>query len=221
MLCIIQSRMSSSRLPGKMMLDIYGRKLLGRVIDRVRLAKLVSKIIVATSIDPSDDPIKKFCDDEAVICYRGSLENVALRFKDIVQFENAESFIRINGDSPLIDPVLIDSAISYFQFSDCDLVTNVGIRTFPKGQSVEVILTKTYIKAYENSTTKEQREHVTKIYYENFDKFRIINFTSGGNFKSINLCIDTLEDKIQIENILKQTENVQIGWKDLLLIMTK
>jgi spore coat polysaccharide biosynthesis protein SpsF len=220
MLCIIQSRMSSQRLPGKMMMDIGGRVLIGRVIDRVRLSKKVSKIIVATSDHPSDDPIEQFCEVENIICYRGSLNNVAKRFMEIVLAENALSFVRINGDSPLIDPELIDCAISYFELGDNDLVTNVGVRTFPKGQSVEVILTNVFVSLYNELTTNEQREHVTKAFYERPENFRIMNFTSGGNFNSINMCIDTSEDKRNIEVVLKNVGREIGNWKDLSLLFS-
>ncbi len=212
--------MSSQRLPGKMMMDIGGRVLIGRVIDRVRLSKKVSKIIVATSDHPSDDPIEQFCEVENIICYRGSLNNVAKRFMEIVLAENALSFVRINGDSPLIDPELIDCAISYFELGDNDLVTNVGVRTFPKGQSVEVILTNVFVSLYNELTTNEQREHVTKAFYERPENFRIMNFTSGGNFNSINMCIDTSEDKRNIEVVLKNVGREIGNWKDLSLLFS-
>jgi spore coat polysaccharide biosynthesis protein SpsF len=217
MLCILQSRMSSQRLPGKMMMDFKGRTLLGRVIDRLKMAKKISKIVVATSEDPSDDPILEFCAKENLICYRGSLNNVVNRFLEVVIAEKAMSFVRINGDSPFIDPNLIDQAVSYFELGECDLVTNVGIRTFPKGQSVEVILAKTFVGLCNKLVTDEEREHITKYFYERPESFRIVNFTSGGNFNLINMCVDTAEDREKIEFVLEQTSNKPGCWKDLLL----
>ena len=139
MICIIQSRMSSTRLPGKMLMDINGRPLLGRVIDRVKASKVVTKLIVATSISREDDEIEQFCLNEKIKYYRGDLNNVYKRFKEIVTLEKADSFIRINGDSPLIDPEIIDLAVNNYNNEDCDLLTNIFPRTFPRGQSVEVI----------------------------------------------------------------------------------
>jgi spore coat polysaccharide biosynthesis protein SpsF len=199
------------------MIDLKGRVLLGRVIDRIRMAKKISKIVVATSDDPSDDSIAKFCAEENVMCYRGSLNNVVNRFVEVVIAERALSFVRINGDSPLIDPNLIDQAVSYFELGDCDLVTNVGIRTFPKGQSVEVLLSETFIGLCNELVTDEQREHITKYFYESPECFRIVNFTSGGNFNLFSMCVDTAADRDKIEFVLEQIGNKPGCWKDLLL----
>jgi len=216
MLCILQSRMSSKRLPGKMLMNLEGRVLIGRVIDRLAKAQKISEIVVATSNDPSDDAIEEFCALEKIKCYRGSLNNVSNRFMEVVIAEKVTSFVRINGDSPFMDPSLVDLAISYFDLGNCDLVTNVGIRTFPKGQSVEVILAETFIRECKNVLTEEQKEHVTKFFYDRPDKYRIVNFTSGGDYNSLNMCVDTLEDKFQVEAVLRKLDGDFISWKGLI-----
>lgn len=221
MLAILQARMSSSRLPGKMMMNIKGEILLQRVINRVSQARKISKIIVATSDHISDKPIVDFCEKLQVLCYKGYLEDVAGRFKQLVISEEAKAFVRINGDSPLIDPELIDRAVGYFELGNCDLVTNVFPRTFPKGQSVEVLLSKTFIKAVKSFTTNEQHEHVTRIYYENPYSFRITNFTSGGEYGNINMSVDTIEDKIKLEEIILSLEGNQEGWETLVKVYQK
>ena len=101
MICIIQSRMSSTRLPGKMLMDINGRPLLGRVIDRVKASKVVTKLIVATSISKKDDEIEQFCLNEKVKYYRGDLNNVYKRFKEIVTLEKADSLLELMEIAPL------------------------------------------------------------------------------------------------------------------------
>lgn len=205
--------MSSNRLPGKMLMNIVGRPLLGRVIDRVKGAKEITKLIVATSIHKEDDAIEDFCINESIDCFRGNLENVYKRFKNLVLKERVENFIRINGDSPLIDPELIDLAVKIFKEKKYDLVTNAFPRTYPKGQSVEIISTKPFIEFEEFKMTKEQEEHVTKYFYENANSYRIKNFKSKINYGNLNLCIDTPNDFKRIEKILLEDNFKLKNWE--------
>lgn len=204
--------MSSHRLPGKMLIDIAGRPLLGRVIDRVKAANQVTKLIVATSIDKEDDDIENFCESEKINCLRGDLKNVYKRFKKIVLEQKVDSFIRINGDSPLIDPELIDLAVKLYKEETCDLLTNIFPRTFPKGQSVEVISSKPFIKFEEFKMTEEQKEHVTKYFYDNAKNFTLKNFKSTTNFSDLNFCIDTQNDLKKIETIFLKEDFDQKNW---------
>jgi spore coat polysaccharide biosynthesis protein SpsF (cytidylyltransferase family) len=215
MLCIIQTRMSSGRLPGKMLMNICGKSILERVIDRVSQSRKVTKIIVATSDQDDDDVIASFCIKKGVEYFRGDLNNVANRFFQVVMNEKEASFIRINGDSPLIDHEIIDLAIDYFNISNCDIVTNVFPRTFPKGQSVEVVLTRTFDKLINSGLDAEQKEHVTKKYYDSPDNYRMVCFTSGGSYNNINMCIDDSSDKLKLEKVIKKTGNKDLKWKDL------
>jgi len=210
--------MSSQRRPGKMMLDVKGRVLLGRVIDRLKQAKSLNKIIVATSDNPSDQSIADFCKFENIKCFRGSLNNVADRFRQIAEQEKAEAFVRINGDSPLMDPAIVDHAVKLFKQGECDLVTNVLPRTFPKGQSVEVIRYENFKAIFDSSMTDNQKEHVTKVYYDNPIIFRIVNFTSGMDLGKMNLCIDTNDDLTRIEKIIERLGDKPGNWRELATI---
>lgn len=205
--------MSSRRLAGKALLDVRGRVLLGRVIDRLRLAQRLSRIIVATSDQADDQAVADFCAGEGIECARGDLEDVTRRFRQVIERERAEAFVRISGDSPLIDPALVDQAVSYFQQGACDLVTNVRPRTFPKGQSVEVLLSKTFLRACESMTTDAQREHVTGIYYERPETYRTVSFTSGMACGELKLTVDTREDLAVIEAVLERSGDRPGGWR--------
>ena len=215
MLCILQARMSSQRLPGKVLHDLHGRVLLGRVVDRIRKAQKVSKLIVATSDHQSDQSIVDFCVNEKITCVRGSLDNVADRIRKIAEQEQAKAFVRVSGDSPLLDPALVDQAIGYFEIGPCDLVTNVLTRTFPKGQSVEVILSETFSRSCESLVTKSQREHVTTFFYENPQQYRIVSFSSGMELGHVNLSVDTPEDFVKVESVLSKAGNNPKGWREL------
>ena len=196
-------------------MDINGRPLLGRVVDSVKAAKEVTKLIVATSINKEDDAIEGFCKREKINYYRGDLNNVYRRFKEIVVKEKADHFIRINGDSPLMDPELINLAACRYKEENCDLLTNIFPRTYPKGQSVEVISSQIFVKFEENKLSDEQKEHVTKYFYDNTKIFSIKNFKSILNYSHINLFVDTLNDLNRIRGIFSRTDSNQKNWEEI------
>lgn len=218
MLAIIQARMTSSRLPGKMMMHLVNRPLLAWVCDRVGQSSAVKKMLVVTSNTPSDDPIEEFCRLNHVPCYRGSLENVAERFLAAVEREDASSFIRICGDSPFIDPRLIDYGVDQFKRGSYDLVTNVLKRSFPKGQSVEVVSTDAFRGIFSKTTSADYREHVTKYFYAHDCDFRIKNFSSDYNTGHVQLSVDTIEDFQLAEKILNLSNGNPGGWLELVAL---
>jgi len=213
MLCIIQARMSSSRLPGKMLMQINEKPLLQRVIDRVSDSKKISKIIVATSLNQEDNQIEDYCNSIRIQCYRGDLNNVVKRYMDIIKNESVDAFVRISGDSPLIPPEIIDKAVISYKNNDCDIVTNIFPRTYPKGFSVEVISSISFTKMNQ-SLTKDQKEHITKKYYDYSNNFKIINFKSSTNYSNINLCVDTNKDLKKISDILSVNNESSFDWKE-------
>tara|TARA_B100000686_G_C16643735_1_gene891593 strand:+ start:542 stop:1219 length:678 start_codon:yes stop_codon:yes gene_type:complete len=216
MLVIIQARMNSNRLPGKVLRELYGKPILGWAINRVRSASQIKRIIIATSDHESDDPIEDYCTSIGEVCYRGSLNNVANRFSEILKTEKAEAFVRISGDSPLIDPEIVDYATALYQHTNCDLVTNIMMRTFPKGQSVEVLNSKTFINVSYSMKELIDQEHVTTFYYKNLEKFRVVNFTSGEDAASIQLSVDTTEDLKMALSIFKASRGDPKTWRELL-----
>ena len=213
MLCIIQSRMSSNRLPGKMLMELNGRALLGRVIDRVKSSKKISKIVVATSIEKDDNAIEEFCRKEKIFCYRGELKNVYKRFYKLIIQEGASHFVRVNGDSPLIDPNLIDSFVSNHK-TNCDVTTNIFPRSFPKGQSIEIINSKSFLDLEKHQMSTDQLEHVTKYFYDNSNQFLIKNFKSDKDYSKLNYCIDTKQDFKRL-NAITKISNDKITWQEL------
>jgi spore coat polysaccharide biosynthesis protein SpsF len=217
MIAIIQSRMSSVRLPGKALRLIGNKSLLSHVITRVKTAKLVSRVIVATSDAVEDDDIQLFCLENGIECFRGSLEDVAFRLSMAAMSVNADSFLRINGDSPLIDPGIIDKAISLYCSGEYDLVTNVQYRTFPKGQSVEAIRLDSLLKMYRLIDSAFHKEHVTTAFYENSESFNILNFIKDGDPASeIQLSVDTAEDFLLIEAILKRVNQETSNYQEII-----
>lgn len=216
MLAIVQARLSSARLPGKMLLDLCGRPLLARVLERLARASLVRGIVVATSTEPGDDAIAAFCSQHGLACQRGPLEDVAERLRGVASREGAPAFVRISGDSPLLDPALVDRAVRHYQAGDCDLVTNVLVRTFPKGQSVEVVRFAAFDRMCRSMSDPAQREHVTRGFYVQPAAFRIVSFTSGIDAGAVNLSVDTAEDFARVQRLIEACGDPLPGWRELL-----
>ncbi len=186
--------MSSQRLPNKVLLEAAGKPMLQYLLERLEHCDCLDNIVVATSVDDSDTPIADYCRQNGVACYRGSLSDVAGRFSEVLDVYHFDAFVRINGDSPLLDQRLIEKGVSLFLGGDFDLVTNVFPRTYPIGQSVEVLRTVTYQSTYDRMQEEEDREHVGRYYYQHPDEFRIQNFALTENLSRIQLSVDTWQD---------------------------
>ena len=148
MLAIIQARMASTRLPGKMLADIEGQPMLWHVVNRTKHSSLVDRLIVATSVNSGDDLIFQFCVRNNIECFRGSEDDVLDRFYQAAKATNADSVIRLTGDCPLIDAGLIDKVAHRYTTGDFDYVTNSLRYTYPDGLDVEVFSFKALERAW-------------------------------------------------------------------------
>jgi len=201
---IIQARMSSRRLPGKVLRRIGGKPLLQFLLERLEHCSRLDQILVATSVHESDTPIYDFCTDLGIPAYRGSLEDVAERFLDVIDLYPLDAFVRLSADSPLLDQHLVDKCVLFFEKGDYDLVTNVHPRTYPSGESVEVVRSSTFRRAYSSMVSHEDREHVTMYFYRNSHDFSIHNFVSRTYLGDLHLAVDREEDLEVIRGILKK-----------------
>jgi len=220
-LCIIQARYSSKRLPGKVLKKILGVTVLKRVIDQVKKSKKISKIIIATSKHKTDRKIISFCNKNKINCLSGPLNNVFKRFYSVIIHENCKSFVRISADSPLLDSSLIDKAVTLFNSNRYDIVTNVFPRTYPKGFSVEVINSKIILDFASRIKKKKHQEHLTSFFYDNYRLLRVKNFYNKINYSNINLSIDNLSDFIRVKNIIRFCKNNNCSLDYILLIYKK
>ncbi len=191
---VVQARMSSSRVPGKTLRMVAGKPLLGYMLESLRCCRSNQEIVVATSEEPSDDPIHDYCASIGVWCLRGPLDNVAARYGAVLDAKRADAFVRLNGDSPLIDYRLIDRAMHHYACELPDLVTNVRPRSFPRGQSVEVVSVPTFLAALPNITEPGDREHVTRFFYRDPERFKIVNFTAPLDYSGTQLSVDSEQD---------------------------
>ena len=221
MLCIIQARYSSKRLQGKVLKKILGITVLKRVINQVKKSKKIGRIIIATSKEKKDKKIINFCNKNKIRCMSGPLNNVFKRFYLIITHEQCKSFVRISADSPLLDPCLIDKAITLFKKNQYDIVTNVFPRTFPKGFSVEVINSKIILDFMLKIKTKRHQEHLTSFFYDNNKKFKIKNFFNKIDCSNIKLSIDNLSDFVRVKKIIQFCKNKNYGLDYTLLIYKK
>lgn len=201
---IVQARMSSQRLPGKVLREVNGKPILQYIVERLAHCQSTQDVVVATSREKSDDHIEEFCINKNVPCFRGSLTDVASRFKEISENEQWNAFIRINGDSPLIDQHLIDMGVNHYLQGTYDLVTNVFPRSYPPGQSVEIVRADTFMKVYPRLTDKDDIEHVTRFFYQNPTEFEIFNFSSSIDYSHIHLSVDTPGDMQVFSKIIQK-----------------
>lgn len=215
---VVQARMSSTRFPGKVLHEVNGKPLLGYLVESLRRCTQDVALVLATSDQSSDDPIGQFCAENNIRCIRGPLEDVAWRFKMVVDELSLDAFVRICGDSPLLDYRLVDEAVQMLRQKGGDLVTNVLKRTYPKGQSVEVVNADSFVAAYSKMGSPEEREHVTKFFYTHPDEYDIRSFESDGAFGDESVVVDTVEDMKRFEKLVENMDKPHwgYGWKDLI-----
>jgi spore coat polysaccharide biosynthesis protein SpsF len=191
----IQARMSSTRFPGKMLAPFRGTPLIAQVLARFQDAGLGSQVVVLTSLDRTDDPLADFVANRcAVPVFRGELGNVLGRFQAALLEYPCEWFVRISGDSPLIDASLVRAMIGWSS-REHDVVSNVVHRTFPPGQSVECIRSDAFSALCPRDLTPDQREHVTKVFYDRPCDWRTRSvICADPKWASARMVIDTLAD---------------------------
>jgi glutamate-1-semialdehyde aminotransferase/spore coat polysaccharide biosynthesis protein SpsF (cytidylyltransferase family) len=168
--------MGSSRFPGKVLEDLSGRPMLWHVVDRVRRARRVERVVVATTDRAVDDPIARFCAQENIACFRGDEQDVLDRFYQAARADHADVVVRITADCPLIDPEVIDKVVERFQRGDCDYVSNAIRYTYPDGLDTEVFSFAALERAWREAGKPSEREHVTP--YLRTGKFRVANVES-------------------------------------------
>jgi glutamate-1-semialdehyde 2,1-aminomutase/spore coat polysaccharide biosynthesis protein SpsF len=173
---LIQARMGSSRFPGKVLADLAGRPMLWHVVHRVRRAKKVDKVVVATTDREVDDPVARFCEEEGIACFRGNEQDVLDRFYQAAKANRADVVVRITADCPLIDGAVIDKVLERFEHGDCDYACNIIRYTYPDGLDTEVCSFAALERAWREASKPSEREHVTP--YLRTDKFRTANVES-------------------------------------------
>ena len=201
---VIQARTSSSRFPEKVLSPLRGIPMLLWTINYCRKTNL--PLFVLTSTDKSDDQLIGMLEKNYVSYYRGSLENVVSRYLSFMKEHQVKKVVRISGDSPLINPdVILKVIVQDQELADADLTTNVFPRSFPKGQSVEVIPRKSLELLRDRNLSESDIEHVTPYFYANYKEFKINNLNNTEDLSSINLSVDTKEDFLRVDQFMALT----------------
>lgn len=222
-ICIIQARMGSTRLPGKILKDLQGKPMLWHVVERCRASKKLDNVVIATTSNPEDDAVEKFCKEYSIPYFRGSVEDVLERYYEAAKMFGADIIVRVTSDCPLIDGAIIDACIEAFEKGTYDYVSNInpGPRTFPRGLDTEVFSFPTLERAYKNAHETYEREHVTPYIWENKNGAYRIGPTvvaGPGYAADYRLTVDYPEDFRVAEEIYKKffVSDRNINVKDVL-----
>lgn len=204
---IIQARMSSTRLPGKVLKTASGRTMLERMIERVRQAKSVDQVLVATTTDPSDDAIVRACRKYKVEVFRGSLPDVLDRYYQAAKRCQADVIVRLTGDCPLIDPILIDDVVNALVTNHVDFACNrlppPFSRTYPIGLDVEACTFSALENAWRNADQKHEREHVLPYLYAVPGRFKVLQLNHSEDLGHLRWTLDTPEDLLLLRRIYR------------------
>lgn len=201
-IAIVQARMSSSRLPGKVLAPLGGVPLIAFMLQRLRKCTEVDRVILATSTDVSDDALAAFIEASDVVCYRGDLEDVLGRFSAAARKAEADIIVRLTGDCPLIDPSLVDAAICHLVRGGYDYVSNVAPATFPDGLDVEVFTRAALESADANAVLKSDREHVTPYIRRPENGFSVGNIVSKVDLSGLRWTVDYADDLAFVQSIV-------------------
>ncbi|HWR39476.1 MAG TPA: glycosyltransferase family protein [Patescibacteria group bacterium] len=202
---IVQARMTSTRLPGKILKKVMGKPLLEYQMERLRRVSLADEIVIATTVNETDKPVVEWCQRMGVSYFRGSELDVLSRYYEAAKQYQADTVVRITADCPLIDPEVINGVIQVYQaaFPQYHYVSNCLERTYPRGMDVEVFAFSTLEEAYHEALLPAEREHVTAFIYNNPQRYQMKNVTGLADNSRYRWTVDTPEDFQLIETMLK------------------
>lgn len=217
--CIIQARMGSERLPNKVMKDLLGKPMIEYTLTRLKGCKYIDDIILATTDKEEDNILAEYVLNLGYNVFRGNENDVLKRYKDTNDLYNGDIIIRVTGDCPLIDSVIVDNVITYFLANTYDYVRLDVPDTFIRGFDVEIFSKEALDRVYSIVSQKDEaiyKEHVTLYMYRHLDEFNI-GFVKGNEFynKDYRLCVDTIEDFNLVEKIYRHFGNVNVCAKDI------
>jgi spore coat polysaccharide biosynthesis protein SpsF len=221
---VIQARCGSSRLPRKVLSDLAGQPMLARVVERVRAARLIDDMYVATSDQPADDPLEELARVRGWPLVRGSLNDVLSRFALAAETARAQVVVRITADCPFIDPDVIDQVVQKFLDAQpaVDYASNVWpTRTFPRGLDTEVFSRQALTESMECATAAPHREHVTQYILQNPTRFRTLNLEFTQDESKHRWTVDTEEDLRLAQLLYGQLHAPEFRLADVLALIAR
>ena len=201
-LAIVQARMNSSRLPGKVLKKIGNLTVLDLLLSRLKMSKFVNKIVVATTTNSKDDILCQHLKGSEYFCFRGDENNVLKRYQDVLNLIPAETTVRITGDCPLIDAQVVDEVISIYEEKQVDYASNVQPPTYPDGINIEVIKSATLKELSKRQLNKEEKEHVT-LHIRKSSQYEKANLFYRRDLSKVRLTLDEAIDFDVISNIFE------------------
>ena len=219
---IIQARMGSTRLPGKVLMDIAGQTMLARTVNRARRASLVNETVVATTTDPHDDAVADECGRCGVPAFRGSEEDVLDRYYRAAKAHSAEAVVRVTSDCPLMDPGAIDEVVDRFLVERPDYAANTIERTYPRGLDTEVISIDALQRAWREAERNSERENVTPYILRNPQKFRLLSVTGDVDLSRHRWTVDTMDDLRMVRAVYERLgADGGFPWRDVLALVER
>jgi len=194
LVAIIQARMGSTRLPGKVLADIGGRPMLERVVERVRRIAGLSEVVVATSVSPLDEAIVNLCDRIGVPVFRGSENDVLDRYWQTCGALNADGVLRISADCPLIDPCESDRVVDAFLAEAADFAANDLVPSYPVGLGTEIMTATALATTWREAKLAYERQHVAPFIYRHPERFRLVNVKAPSDYSYLRWTVDTSQD---------------------------
>ncbi|MDD1667146.1 MAG: glycosyltransferase family protein [Methanomicrobiales archaeon] len=203
---IIEARMTSTRLPGKVLFPVLGRPLLAHLVERLERAGTLDAIIVATTVNAADDPIADLAEELPVGCFRGSELDVLDRVLRAAEAGRVDTIVEVTGDCPLIDPAIVDRVVETYQAGSADYVSNTLERTFPRGMDTQVFSRAVLSEVSRLTADPVDHEHVSLYIYEHPERFSLRNVGSGlpPGCGDLRLTLDTPEDFTLIRTIFEE-----------------
>jgi spore coat polysaccharide biosynthesis protein SpsF len=218
---ILQARMGSSRLPGKVLASVAGQPMLALVVKRVLPAKCIDQLVVATTHLPQDDPIEALVNNLGIPCFRGAEEDCLDRYYQAARQFEADVVVRLTGDSPLVDSAFVDWVVKQYLSANppYEYVDSTLSKTFPVGLSVEVFSFEVLAIAWSEDTNTWWREHVTPFIYRHPDRFRVLHLVNPQNYAHMRWTVDTPEDLAFVRCIYDHFGHDRFSWREVLAVL--
>lgn len=217
---IVQARMGSTRLPGKVLRDLGGKTMLARVVERLLQSTVLDEVVVATTVSDNDGAIADECEMLGVPCFRGAEDDVLDRYYHSAVTYGAQHVVRITGDCPLIDPQLVTRVVSEHRENCLDYACNFIPRTFPRGLDTEVMTMNALSRAWREATEPYERTHVTPYIYQHPELFRLHTVANDEDYSHYRWTVDTTEDLAFVQAVYGRLDRAaDATWREVVTLL--
>lgn len=218
---LVQARMGSTRLPGKVLLDLGGRSMLARVVEAARAARRLDAVVVATSTARGDDPVAEAAQALRVPVFRGSEDDVLERFCGAARAHRAEVVVRLTADCPFLDPELIDDAVERFRREGADYASNGLVEPYPRGLDIEVVRAAVLEEAAALASLPHHRAHVTAFVYQHPERYRLLAVPAPAALAAERWTVDTPEDLALARAIAERLGPGVPRWREVAAVLER